>query len=194
MAQLHQAPWLQTSHAQQIPLPRVKHTWRTLRSLIDLGNISDLFGISRASVAKASNSSQRRTSWFLNSIWSSLRPVHAQETATSSISHIKSRRVTLTSLSTFTFVNLTNPSVLEDLNRGIDPNFLLSGINDIVVPLFCKCPSNTYLKNRIQHLLTYVWQPNDEISNVSSKFNASMDDIVRENSIRVLGVQLIFLF
>ncbi|EXB77862.1 hypothetical protein L484_009158 [Morus notabilis] len=126
-------------------------------NLRDLGNISDLFGVSRASVAKA------RNRYFVN------------------ISYQIQKGDTYHSLSTVTFVNLTNPSVLEDLNPGIDPNFLLSGINDIVVPLFCKCPSNTYLKNGIQHLITYVWQPNNEVSNVSSKFNASMDDIVREN-------------
>ncbi|BBH07870.1 Protein kinase superfamily protein [Prunus dulcis] len=41
-----------------------------------------------------------------------------------------------------------------------------------------------YLDNGVKHLITYVWQPNDDTFQVSSKFNVSPLDIVTANDYR----------
>jgi hypothetical protein len=38
------------------------------------------------------------------------------------------------------------------------------------------------VENGIQNLITYVWQPTDDVLQVSAKFNASLADIVTENN------------
>ncbi|XP_050906671.1 serine/threonine receptor-like kinase NFP isoform X2 [Lathyrus oleraceus] len=52
----------------------------------------------------------------------------------------------------------------------------------VVVPLFCKCPSKNQLSKGIKHLITYVWQANDNVTRVSSKFGASQVDMFTENN------------
>jgi hypothetical protein len=78
------------------------------------------------------------------------------------------------------FENLTNWQVVQEMNPALTPTLLQIG-TEVIFPLFCKCPSKTHIENGIKNLITYVWQPNDNVLQVSATFNASPAAIVAEN-------------
>lgn len=84
-------------------------------------------------------------------------------------------------ISTTSYQNLTNWHVVMDLNPSLSPYTLPVGIQ-VVIPLFCKCPSKNQLDRGIKYLITHVWQPSDNVSVVSNKFGASPEDILSENN------------
>ncbi|KAJ1419072.1 Tyrosine-protein kinase, active site [Sesbania bispinosa] len=80
------------------------------------------------------------------------------------------------------FANISyEMKLVEDLNPGINPRTLPPGMK-VVFPLFCRCPSKNQLNKGIKYLITYVWQANDNVPLVSSKFGASSVDILAENN------------
>lgn len=84
-------------------------------------------------------------------------------------------------VSTKDFQNLTNIFVVEDLNPGLDPSNLTVGV-EVVFPLLCKC--STKVLNESGYLVTYVWQPHDELASVSGMFQSSSSEIVAVNNNR----------
>jgi hypothetical protein len=67
------------------------------------------------------------------------------------------------------------------MNPTLNPTLLQIG-TQVTFPLFCKCPSKSHVGNGITNLMiTYVWQPTDDVFHVSAKFNASPADIEAEN-------------
>lgn len=86
-------------------------------------------------------------------------------------------------VSVYSFENLTNWPLVQDMNPRLKPNKLKIGTK-VIFPLYCGCPSKSHLENGIKHLITYVWQPSDDIFGVSTKFNASEVDIITENNYR----------
>ncbi|KAM7510250.1 hypothetical protein LguiB_009125 [Lonicera macranthoides] len=87
------------------------------------------------------------------------------------------------SVSINAFENLTNYHVVQEMNPTLNPTNLKIG-DEVVFPLSCKCPSKSHLQNGINYLLTYVWQPGDDILLVSDMFNTSPSSITNENSFR----------
>ncbi|KAL0013260.1 hypothetical protein SO802_000329 [Lithocarpus litseifolius] len=83
-------------------------------------------------------------------------------------------------VSTNSFENLANWHVLEDMNPTLDPSLLHIGV-EVIFPLFFKCPSKQEVANGIQNLITYVWQPADDVLQVSAKFNATAANIEDQN-------------
>lgn len=81
------------------------------------------------------------------------------------------------------FQNLTNYQFVEDINPTLKPNNLTVGA-EAVFPLLCKCPQKSYSDEGTRHLITYVWQPGDDVFSVSTMFQASASDIVMENNNR----------
>ncbi|KAJ8549980.1 hypothetical protein K7X08_033687 [Anisodus acutangulus] len=87
------------------------------------------------------------------------------------------------SVSIGAFANLTNYHVVQDMNPTLDPTNLTVGA-EAVFPLFCKCPVHSDLEKGLEYLVTYVWQPWDDILPVSNMFGASAADIVAANNYR----------
>ncbi|KAK6924304.1 hypothetical protein RJ641_010504 [Dillenia turbinata] len=120
---------------------------------LDLGRIFDLFGVGRLSIAEASNL----------------------------VSEEIQKSDTFYHVSTTIFENLTSYHVVEDLNPLLELTLQHIG-NKVVFPLFCKCPTAADKENGFKFLITYVWQPSDDLLLVRSKLNVSAVDIVTENN------------
>ncbi|KAG2703731.1 hypothetical protein I3760_06G150300 [Carya illinoinensis] len=133
---------------------------------LNLGNVSDLFEASSSFIAKASNLvfGVNETKLFPGQLL--LVPVTCGCTAKLN-----------------SFGNLSNWTDVQGLNPTLNPNLLQIGVN-VIFPLFCKCPSETHLKNGISYIITYIWQPTDDVLRVSAKFNASLENIATENGYR----------
>ncbi|KAK9284472.1 hypothetical protein L1049_023645 [Liquidambar formosana] len=148
---------------------------------LELGNISDLFEVSRLSIAKASNLVSEEAQLIPDQLL--LVPISCGCTGNRSFANITyqiKQGDSFYLVSTNSFENLTNYLVVEDLNPTLVPTNLHAG-DEVVFPLFCKCPAKTNLKEGINYLITYVWQPGDTVLLISSKFNTSPVDIVKQN-------------
>nr|ASM47220.1 nod factor perception 2 [Parasponia rigida] len=148
---------------------------------MNVGNISDLFGISQALIAKSSNLVSKDSPLIPQQLL--LIPLTCTCTGNhyfANITYQVEPGDTYHYLSTVLFENLTNSQVMIQMNPEISPEYVLPYI-DIIIPVFCRCPSKSHLKSEIQQFITYVWQPNDQVSNVSAKFNTSASEIVNEN-------------
>ncbi|KAJ6420005.1 hypothetical protein OIU84_030012 [Salix udensis] len=151
-------------------------------NFMDLGNISYLFGVSGILIARASNLESDDTPLFPNQLL--LVPVSCGCTGHQSFANITyhiQEGDSYYSVSTSSFENLTRWQEVEALNNFLNPTLLEAG-DTIMFPLLCKCPTRTHLENGIGYLITYVWQPGDDLENVAAKFNASERNIVKENN------------
>lgn len=151
-------------------------------NFMDLGKISNLFGISGMIIARASNLESEDTPLFPNQLL--LVPVSCGCTGNQSFANITyqiQKGDSYYSVSTSSFENLTRWQEVEALNSFLKPTLLEAG-DRVMFPLLCKCPSRTHLENGIGYIITYVWQPGDDLENVAAKFNASERNIVKENN------------
>ncbi|XP_065874252.1 serine/threonine receptor-like kinase NFP [Euphorbia lathyris] len=150
--------------------------------MMNLGNISDLFGVSRLLIASASNLHSEDAPLIPNQLL--LVPITCGCTGNGSFASIIYRIKhgdSFYTVSTALFQNLTTWQVVQNMNPSLDPTLLHAG-DQVNFPLFCMCASNTNKQNGIQHLITYVWQPDDDVFKVAAKLNASALNIVMENS------------
>ncbi|XP_022751351.1 serine/threonine receptor-like kinase NFP [Durio zibethinus] len=153
------------------------------QDFLDLQNISDLFGTSPQEIAKASNLDSEDKQLFPGQLL--LVPITCGCTRKhyfANITYDIKLADTYYIVSTTTFENLTNYIAVEDMNPALDPKNLHSG-DKVVFPLFCKCPSKAQLENGTEYLISYAWQPNDNVWSVSAMFNASPVDIIQENKL-----------
>ncbi|EEF29112.1 serine/threonine receptor-like kinase NFP [Ricinus communis] len=151
-------------------------------NFLNLGNISDLFAVSRLSIASASNLVSEDIPLMPNQLL--LVPITCGCTGNSSFANITYQIKPGDSfyfVSTTYFENLAKWQAVESFNPNLDPTLLHPG-DKVVFPLFCKCPSKNQMKHGIQYLITYVWQPEDDIFKVGAKFNASPHDIAIQNN------------
>nr|KYP66704.1 putative LRR receptor-like serine/threonine-protein kinase At1g56130 family [Cajanus cajan] len=148
-------------------------------NFLSLTSISNLFDTSPLSIARASNLDPDNNKLIPDQIL--LIPVTCGNRSFANISYEINQGDTFSFLSTTSYENLTNWHVVDDLNPDLNPNMLPIGIQ-VVFPLFCKCPSKNQLDKGIKYLITYVWQPSDNVSLVSDKFDASPEDILSENN------------
>ncbi|KAI3747934.1 hypothetical protein L6452_10683 [Arctium lappa] len=165
--------------------PRSCQTYLTYRARLpymDLGTISDLFGVSRLSIAEASNLTSEHEEILFDQLL--LIPITCSCNGTSYFSNVTytiKKGDSFYVVATSVFQNLTNFHVVEGMNPALKPTNLTVG-EQVVFPLLCKCPSQ--LENRDRYLITYIWQPEDEILPVSSMFNTSLYDVANENNFR----------
>ncbi|KAM0068148.1 putative protein kinase RLK-Pelle-LysM family [Helianthus debilis subsp. tardiflorus] len=165
--------------------PRSCQTYLTYRArppYADLGNISDLFGISRLSIAQANNLTSENEQLLDDQLL--LIPVKCSCNENSyfgNVTYSIKKGDSFYVVATSVFQNLTNYHAVEDMNPSLNPTNLTVG-EPVVFPLLCKCPA--LFQNQDKYLITYVWQPKDEILQVSSMFNTSSNDIDNENSCR----------
>lgn len=151
-------------------------------NFLSLTNISDIFDMSPLSIAKASNIEDEDKKLIEGQVL--LVPVTcgcARNRYFANFTYTIKLGDNYFIVSTTQYQNLTNYKEMEDFNPNLSPNLLPQDIK-VVAPLFCKCPSKNQLNKGIKYLITYVWQANDNITLVSSKFGASQADMFAENS------------
>ncbi|KAL4577372.1 hypothetical protein LXL04_013481 [Taraxacum kok-saghyz] len=155
-------------------------TYRARSPYMDLGNISDLFDVSRLSIAQASN----LTSENQEIVFDQLLLIPITCTCNGSI-YFSNFKYTIKKGDSFyvgassVFQNLTDYHYVQDMNPSLNPTNLTVG-DEVVFPLLCKCPQ----KSENKYLITYIWQPEDKILPVSTIFNTSSYDIANENNFR----------
>lgn len=159
-------------------------TYLAQSGFMDLVNISTLFGVNRSMIAKASNLVSEDHSLFPNQLM--LVPITCGCTGNEYFANItyqikKGDNYYLVSITAFE--NLTKWQVVKEMNPSLNPNLLQIGEN-VTFPLFCQCPSKTQSEKGIEYLITYVWQPTDDVRHVAAKLNASPSDIETENKYR----------
>ncbi|KAK2998569.1 hypothetical protein RJ639_023307 [Escallonia herrerae] len=159
---------------------------------LDLGNISALFSVSRQRIAEASNLAFEDAQLIPDQLL--LIPITCSCNKTFYFSNVtyqikKGDSFYLVSINAFE--NLTNYHVVEDMNPTLTPTTLKIGA-EVVFPLLCKCPTAANLGRGIRYLITYIWQPSDDIYSVSPLFKASQDDIVAENNDRNFSAAVSF--
>ncbi|GJW61549.1 serine/threonine receptor-like kinase NFP [Tanacetum coccineum] len=165
--------------------PRSCQTYITYRArppYMDLGNISDLFGVSRLNLAEASNLTSENGEILYDQLL--LIPITCSCDGNkyfSNVTYTIKKGDSFYFVATSVFQNLTYFHDVEDMNPNLKPTNLTVG-DQAIFPLLCKCP--TQLLNQERYLITYVWQPKDEIIPVSSMFNTSSSDIDSENNFR----------
>ncbi|XP_061374482.1 serine/threonine receptor-like kinase NFP [Gastrolobium bilobum] len=151
-------------------------------NFLSLTNISDIFDTSPLSIARASNLGAEDDKLIPGQVL--LVPVTCGCMGNHSFANISyeiKQGDSYSFVATTSYENLTNWQIVIALNPGLNPNLIPVGIQ-VVVPLFCRCPSKNQLEKGIKYLITYVWQPNDNVSLVSAKFGASPADILIENN------------
>lgn len=149
---------------------------------MDVGNISDLFDVSRLSITQASNLTSEDHKLVRGQLL--LVPIRCSCNGTSYFSNVTyqiKKDDSYYFVSTHAFENLTNWQIVEAANPSLNPNLLKIGTR-VVFPLFCKCPSKAQSEAGLNLFITYVWQTNDQVSTVASKFNATPGDIIAENN------------
>lgn len=77
-------------------------------------------------------------------------------------------------------MNLTTYFSVELVNPALVPTNLSIGVT-VLFPIFCKCPNTTQLQNKVNYLISYVFQPFDNLSSVASRFNVSQQSIIDVN-------------
>ncbi|XP_072991991.1 serine/threonine receptor-like kinase NFP [Typha latifolia] len=152
--------------------------------LLDSGHISDLFGVSRLSIMQANNLTSEEGILLPDQLL--LIPTSCGCTGNQSFANITYQIKAGDSfyqVSVHEFENLTDYQAVEGLNPTLEPTELKVG-QDVICPLYCKCPTNIQLDRGHNFLITYVWQAGDDIVELSKLMNSSADAIITENNNR----------
>ncbi|CAI9110033.1 OLC1v1009993C1 [Oldenlandia corymbosa var. corymbosa] len=154
---------------------------------LDLGSISRLFGISRFAIANANQLVAEDGHLVPNQLL--LIPIQCSCNGSYYFSNNVTYNIkagdSLYSVSIHAFQNLTKYQFAEDMNPSLNPLNLTVG-EEVVYPMLCKCPSKSGIINsgNFPYLLTYVWQPGDDLLPVSAMFNTSPQAIAEANNFR----------
>ncbi|KAK1430389.1 hypothetical protein QVD17_13090 [Tagetes erecta] len=153
---------------------------------LDLASISDLFSVSRPMIAKPSNLTSLTSPLSPNqSLFIPLTCTCNLVNTTTYLSYAKINYTikagdTFYIVSTNLFHNLTTYQSVEIVNPTLVPINLTIG-QDVIFPIFCKCPTKTQLQNNVNYLISYVFQPFDTISSIALIFGSSRNSIVEVN-------------
>lgn len=94
-------------------------------------------------------------------------------------------------VSTTQYHNLTTYQSVEVVNPTLVPTNLDIG-QEVIFPIFCKCPTQTQLQNQVNYLISYVFQPLDNISSIASRFGSTTKGIVDVNGDNIRPLDTIF--
>lgn len=156
-------------------------------NFLDLASIGDLFSMSRLTIANPSNISTVNSTLaqnqpllipidcscnFINSSFGSISYAGLNYTFKSGDTFWKVSTQYLQNLTTFQSVEVVNPTkIATQIEIGEVIRF----------PIFCKCPNQAQLRNQVRYLISYVFQPSDNLSSIASRFNTTVQDIIDVN-------------
>ncbi|KAL9997255.1 putative protein kinase RLK-Pelle-LysM family [Helianthus debilis subsp. tardiflorus] len=153
---------------------------------LDLASISDLFSVSRAMIAKPSNITSLTSPLVPNQeLFIPLTCTCNSVNTTTTLSYAKlnytiKKGDTFYFVSTNLFRNLTTYQSVETVNPTLVPINLTIG-QDVIFPIFCKCPTKTQVQNQVNYLISYVVQPFDTVSSIASRFGSTTTSVVEVN-------------
>ncbi|KAI4325497.1 hypothetical protein MLD38_030888 [Melastoma candidum] len=150
---------------------------------LDVGSISDLFGVSRLSIVQATglaSEDERLSPGQIVLVPASCGCGGNNYSLTNFTYEIK-QGDSYYHVSIGAFENLTEWHLVEEANPSLIPSLLPVG-SKVVFPLYCKCPSRTLLDEGLEFLVTYVWESGDTVQSVAETFNATPNIIQRENT------------
>lgn len=179
----------QTNNSTSTPYPCQTYVLYRAQSpnFLDLASIGDLFSMSRLTIANPNNISMVNSTLppgqsllvpidcscnFINSSFGSISYAGLNYTFLPGDSFWK--------VSTEYFQNLTTFQSVEVVNPNKEPTQIEIG-EVIKFPIFCKCPTQAQLRNQLKYLISYVFQPSDNLSSVASRFNTTVRDIIDVN-------------
>ncbi|KAF3456904.1 hypothetical protein FNV43_RR01558 [Rhamnella rubrinervis] len=179
-----------TCTANQTTTPQPCQTYVFYRAMapdfLDLASIADLFSVSRLMISKPSNISSPSAPLVPNQplfvpITCSCNSVNSSMSISyANLSYTIKPADTFYEVSTTHFQNLTTYQSVGVVNPTLVATNLTIGVN-VVFPIFCKCPNSTQLQNGVNHLVSYVVQPSDNLSTVASRFGIQTQSIIDVN-------------
>ncbi|MBA0749493.1 hypothetical protein Gogos_003412 [Gossypium gossypioides] len=171
----------------------------TAPNFLDLASIGDLFHVSRLMISQPSNISSPSSP--LIPYQSLFVPITCScNSVTATFGSLSAANLTYTIkggdtfylVSTRNFQNLTTYQSVEVFNPSSVPTRLKIG-GEIVFPIFCKCPNETQAKTGVNYLVSYVFQPYDNLSLVASRFGVRTHDINNMNGNKIYPFDTIFI-
>ncbi|TYH50035.1 hypothetical protein ES332_D10G176900v1 [Gossypium tomentosum] len=171
----------------------------TAPNFLDLASIGDLFHVSRLMISQPSNISSPSSP--LIPYQSLFVPITCScNSVTATFGSLSAANLTYTIkggdtfylVSTRNFQNLTTYQSVEVFNPSSVPTRLKIG-GEIVFPIFCKCPNETQAKTGVNYLVSYVFQPYDNLSLVASRFGVRTHDINNMNGNKIHPFDTIFI-
>ncbi|RZC49005.1 hypothetical protein C5167_017427 [Papaver somniferum] len=150
----------------------------------DLANISDLFSLSRLMITKPSNLSPPTSPLLPQQ--SLLIPVTCSCSSDFKISFANLTYTihggdTFYLVSSNHFQNLTTYQSVQIVNPKLVPTKLDIG-DQVIFPIFCKCPNKTSTEaHQTNFLISYVFQPSDNLSAIATKFESNQKSLVEIN-------------
>ncbi|KAL6522702.1 hypothetical protein OROHE_016549 [Orobanche hederae] len=169
----------------------------TSPDFLDLASVGDLFSVSRLMISRPSNISTPNTTLIPNQpllvpITCSCNTINTSITISyAALNYTILRRDTFYLVSTQKFQNLTTYQSVEVVNPTFEPTRLAIGAI-IVFPIFCRCPNSSQLRNRVNYLVSYVFQPSDRLSDVASRLGSTRQSIIDVNGNNIQPFDTIF--
>lgn len=153
----------------------------------DLLSVSNLFGASSLSIARASNISDNSTA-ALRSGQPLLVPLTCscfENHSYALVDYQINAGDTFYIISTTKFQNLTGYQAVELVNPTLVPTNLTIGVIT-VFPIFCQCPNRTNLlindnTSTTVNIVTYVFQPSDSYATIASNFGTTVQSLISLN-------------
>ncbi|XVF66568.1 hypothetical protein PTKIN_Ptkin10aG0047600 [Pterospermum kingtungense] len=166
---------------------------------LDLASIGDLFNVSRLMISEPSNISSPSSPLIpdqflfvpISCSCNSINATYGNLSAANLTYTIKSGD-TFYLVSTGKFRNLTTYQSVEVFNPTFVPTQLEPG-DKIVFPIFCKCPNETQVRNGVKYLVSYVFQPSDNLSSVASRFGVQTQAITNVNGNNIQPYETMFI-
>ncbi|KAL0388497.1 UNVERIFIED_CONTAM: Serine/threonine receptor-like kinase NFP [Sesamum radiatum] len=153
---------------------------------LDLASIGDLFSVSRLMISNPSNISSPSSPLLPDQplfipIKCSCTTVNSSITISyAALNYTIKGGDTFYRVSILNFQNLTTYQSVEVVNPTFEPTRL--NIGDVIVfPIFCKCPDPSQLRNQVNYLISYVFQPSDNITDVASRLGSTEAAITAVN-------------
>ncbi|XP_047311648.1 serine/threonine receptor-like kinase NFP [Impatiens glandulifera] len=158
---------------------------------LNLQTISALFGIDVSEIANASNLYSLGLQIFPQQLL--LIPITCNCNGSyyfHNVSYKIQEGDSFFKVSISNFENLTDFHTVQDMNPSLNPTNLSVGA-EAIFPLLCQCPTKSQMEyTGVSYLITYVWQPDDDIFPVSAMFNTTPDRIVSVNNYRNLTASI----
>ncbi|KAJ8768455.1 hypothetical protein K2173_021608 [Erythroxylum novogranatense] len=167
-------------------------------NFLDLATIGDLFSVSRLMISEPSNISSPASPLIPNQplfvpLSCSCHTLNSSYSISfSNISYTIKSGDTFYYVSTDHFQNLTTYQSVEVVNPTLVPTRLEIG-QIVFFPIFCKCPNQFQLQNRVNYLVSYVFQPSDNLSEVASMFGVGTQSIIDVNGNNIQPLDTIFI-